>query len=156
MLVVLWAQMSERSYTASSHGHQETPVCFCGLSCPLWTTWSTKNLGQRYIGCPKFRDGSGTHCKFFRWVDDPDNDHTHAMLFELMTKNKLLEDQLRHKKAVESRLYFLLIVLCGLCLGLSSMLMYIIFRISQGIERRKLPFYDSCFSLTCGVFYIND
>jgi hypothetical protein len=116
------------------------PVCFCGLPCLLRTTWSTKNLGRRYIGCPKFRDGSGTHCKFFRWVDDLDIDHIHAMLFELMTKNKLMEDQLHHKKAVESRLYFLLIALCGLCLGLASMLMYIIFGIPQGIERRRLPF----------------
>jgi hypothetical protein len=72
--------------------------------------------------------------------NNPDNDHTCAMLSELMTKNKLLEDQLRHEKAVESRLYFLLIALYGLCLGLASMLIYIIFGISQGIGRCRLPF----------------
>jgi hypothetical protein len=140
MLMVLWLQMPEHSSTASSHGHQEMPTCFCGLSYPLRTIWNTKNLGRHYIGCPKFRDGSGTHCTFFRWVDDPNNDHTYMMLSELMTNNKLLEDQLRHKEAVESRLYFVLIALCGLCLGLTSMLMYIIFGIPQMIERRRLPF----------------
>jgi hypothetical protein len=77
---------------------------------------------------------------FFRWVDDPDNDHTCAILFELMIKNKLLEDQLRHKKVVKSKLYFLLIALCGLCLGLTLMIIYIIFGIPQGIERCRLPF----------------
>ena len=93
---------------------------------------------------------------FFCQVDDPDNDHTRAMLSELMTKNKLLEDQLRHKEAVESQLYFLFIALCGLYQGLPSMLMYIIFGIPQGIERRMLPFQGSCFSLTWGVFSLND
>ena len=140
MHFVLWLQMSERSSIASSHGHQEMRVCFCGLPCPLRTTWSAKNPGLRYFGCLKFRDGSGTRCTFFRWVDDPGNDHTCTMLSKLMTKNKLLEDQLCYKEAVESQLYFLFIALCGLCLGLTLMLMYIIFGTLQGIERRRLPF----------------
>jgi hypothetical protein len=49
------------------------------------------------------------------------------MLTELKTKNKLLEDQLCHKEAIESRLHFLLIALYSLCLALFSMLMYFIF-----------------------------
>jgi hypothetical protein len=60
-------------------------------------------------------------------------------LSELKTKNKLLEDQLRHKETIESRLHFLLIALCGLCLALASILMYFIFGIPQGIDQRKLP-----------------
>ncbi|KAE8022324.1 hypothetical protein FH972_008132 [Carpinus fangiana] len=131
--------MSDRSSIASGHGHQEMRVCFCGLPCPLRTSSSKDNRGRRYFGCPKFKDGTGTHCKFLDWIDDPINDHTCAMLSELKTKNKLLEDQLCHKEAVESRLHFLLIALCGLCLALSSMLMYVIFGVPQGIDRRRLP-----------------
>ncbi|KAE8099822.1 hypothetical protein FH972_017775 [Carpinus fangiana] len=132
--------MSDRSSTASGHGHQETRVCFCGLPCPLRTSSSKDNPGRRYVGCPKFKDGTETHCKFFDWIDDPVNDRICAMLSELKTKNKLLEDQLRHKDVVESRLYFLLIAICGLCLALCSMLMYVIFGVPQGIDRRRLFF----------------
>ena len=42
-----------------------------------------------------------TQTKTYR-VDDPDNDHTRMTLSKLKTKNKLLENQLRHKEAVES------------------------------------------------------
>jgi hypothetical protein len=132
--------MSDRSSTASGHGHQETRVCLCGLPCPLCTSSSKDNPGQRYVGCPNFKDGIRTHCKFFDWINNPVNDRIRAMLSELKTKNKLLEDQLRHKDVVESRLYFLLFALCGLCLALSSMLMYVILGVSQGIDRRRLPF----------------
>jgi hypothetical protein len=134
MHVLLWLQISERSSTAFGIGHQEMHVCFYGLPSPLWTSWSKDNPGRCYFGCPKFKDGSGTHCKFFYWVDDPDNDHTCMTLSELKIKNKLLEDQLRHKEAVESRLHFLLIALCGLYLALASILMYFIFGIPQGID----------------------
>jgi hypothetical protein len=131
--------MSECSSTASGIGHQEMRICFCGSPSPLQTSWNKDNPGRCYFGCPKFKDGSGTHWKFFYWVDNLDNDHTRMTLSELKTKNKLLEDQLRHKEVVESQLYFLLITLCGLCLALTSMLMYFIFGIPQGIDRRKLP-----------------
>ena len=139
MRVLLWLQISESSSTASGIGHQETRVCFCRLSSPLRSLWSKDNPGQRYFGCPIFKDRSGTHCKFFYWIDDPNNDHTCMTLSKLKTKNKLLEDQLRHKKAVESWLRFLLIALCDLCLAISSMLMYFIFRIPQGVDRCKMP-----------------
>jgi hypothetical protein len=139
MRVLLCLQMFERLSTASGIGHQETHVCFCGLPSPLQTSWSKDNPSRRYFGWLKFKDGSGTCCKFFYWVDDSNNDHTRMMLSELKTKNKLLENQLYYKEAIESRLYFSLIVLCGLCLALASMLMYFIFGIPQGIDRRRLP-----------------
>jgi hypothetical protein len=60
-------------------------------------------------------------------------------LSALKTKNKLLDDQLCHKEAVESRLHFLVIALCNLCLALASILMYFIFGIPQGIDRLRLP-----------------
>ena len=139
MPVVLWLQMSDRSSTASDHGYQEILVCFYGLPCPLRISSSKDNSGRRYVGCPKFKDCTGTHCKFFYWIDDPINDRIRVMLSELKTKNKLLEDQLPHKEAVENRLYFLLIALCRLCLALSSMLMYVIFEVPQGIDQCRLP-----------------
>ncbi|KAE8009087.1 hypothetical protein FH972_005541 [Carpinus fangiana] len=84
------------------------------------------------------------HIASFYWIDDLINDRTCAMLSELKKKNKLLEDQLRHKEAVESRLYFVLIALCGLCLTLSSMLKLVCNitntqKNKQSTERRKEP-----------------
>jgi hypothetical protein len=60
------------------------------------------------------------------------------MLSKLKTKNKLLDNQLLHKEAVESQLPFLLLLLYGLCLALASTLMYVIFGILQGIDRHRL------------------
>lgn len=44
--------------------------CDCEDVVGKWTSWSAKNPGRRFIGCPNFRNAD-KDCKYFDWVDPP-------------------------------------------------------------------------------------
>ncbi|KAL4559784.1 hypothetical protein LXL04_031930 [Taraxacum kok-saghyz] len=45
-------------------------TCYCEDPVGKWTSWSIKNPGRRFIGCPNFRD-KDKDCKYFDWIDPP-------------------------------------------------------------------------------------
>ena len=40
-------------------------LCKCGKEAMLTTSWTTKNLGRRFYGCDKGKNG----CNYFSWHD---------------------------------------------------------------------------------------
>ncbi|GKE70962.1 DNA-(apurinic or apyrimidinic site) lyase 2 [Tanacetum coccineum] len=45
-------------------------LCGCGQVARCRTSWTQRNLGRRFLGCPNYLD-SLLNCNFFRWVDRP-------------------------------------------------------------------------------------
>ncbi|KAL4553957.1 hypothetical protein LXL04_039923 [Taraxacum kok-saghyz] len=42
--------------------------CGCGQAAGMWTAWTIRNPGRRFLGCKNYRD-EGNNCGYFRWFD---------------------------------------------------------------------------------------
>ncbi|XP_071735920.1 mitochondrial import receptor subunit TOM20-like isoform X1 [Rutidosis leptorrhynchoides] len=52
---------------ASLSMNSETVRCWCGRIAVITTSWTKKNLGRRFFGCPI----EGSRCRFVGWYDPP-------------------------------------------------------------------------------------
>ncbi|KAK8516319.1 hypothetical protein V6N13_047026 [Hibiscus sabdariffa] len=67
----------------------EEIFCYCGVKCPMWTTWkNTENIGRRFFSCPNYRTKK---CGFFRWIDEPMSERARFVIYELKKKNEELK-----------------------------------------------------------------
>ncbi|KAL4563843.1 hypothetical protein LXL04_027891 [Taraxacum kok-saghyz] len=58
------------SAMASSSNHmRKKEVCNCKEEAPLFTSWTAKNTGRKFHGCPNFKDKT-KDCKYFTWVEE--------------------------------------------------------------------------------------
>ncbi|CAH9100685.1 unnamed protein product [Cuscuta europaea] len=58
------------------------------VKAPLWTSWTDKNPGRRFHGCPNYeKDG----CGFFEWHDEPLTDRARHVINELKRENRRLQ-----------------------------------------------------------------
>lgn len=44
--------------------------CHCGDDFGMWTSWTPRNPGRRFVGCRNFKDKT-KDCKYFAWIDPP-------------------------------------------------------------------------------------
>ncbi|KAL4580575.1 hypothetical protein LXL04_016774 [Taraxacum kok-saghyz] len=51
---------------SSSSSNQRN--CGCGQPAGMWTAWTIRNPGRRFLGCKNYRD-ENNHCGYFRWFD---------------------------------------------------------------------------------------
>ncbi|CAI9298268.1 unnamed protein product [Lactuca saligna] len=54
----------------SSSSSTNIRTCYCGDTVGMWTSWTRKNPGQRFFGCPNYMDEE-KDCGYFRWIDPP-------------------------------------------------------------------------------------
>ncbi|KAK8628205.1 hypothetical protein V6N13_063915 [Hibiscus sabdariffa] len=73
------------------------PVCGCGFSAQLRTSWSNDNLGRRFFGCKNY--GSLVHhgCRYFSWFDPPMTPRARVVTVGLLKTIKTNDVQRRKK-----------------------------------------------------------
>ncbi|CAI9301574.1 unnamed protein product [Lactuca saligna] len=54
----------------SSSSSTNIRTCYCGDRVGMWTSWTRKNPGRRFFGCPNYMDEE-KDCGYFRWIDPP-------------------------------------------------------------------------------------
>nr|KAJ0206247.1 hypothetical protein LSAT_V11C500249780 [Lactuca sativa] len=61
-------------------------LCFCGKMAIIRTSWTDKNPGRRFCGCPT----EGSKCRFIGWYDGPMCERSNAIIPGLLrTINKV-------------------------------------------------------------------
>lgn len=73
--LVLYKQMAER--------------CNCNKWVVIRTTWTEKNSGQRFAGCPDYG------CNYFRWVDAPLCERARIIIPGLIRRINMLEGEIK-------------------------------------------------------------
>ncbi|KAF8034509.1 hypothetical protein BT93_C0738 [Corymbia citriodora subsp. variegata] len=56
--------------------------CYCGLPSPRRTSWTRMNLGRRFYGCARYREG--LKCKYFKWIDAKFSDRATKVILDLL------------------------------------------------------------------------
>ncbi|CAN1184297.1 hypothetical protein LINPERHAP2_LOCUS36890, partial [Linum perenne] len=47
------------------------PVCLCGETTIITTSWTEENPGRRFLSCKRRRSRMNGHCNYFAWADPP-------------------------------------------------------------------------------------
>lgn len=58
------------SGSGSSSRMSNHPMCDCGITAKIFKSKTRRNLNRRFFGCELYKEGGGSHCKFFRWLDE--------------------------------------------------------------------------------------
>ncbi|KAK8692057.1 hypothetical protein V6N13_075539 [Hibiscus sabdariffa] len=74
------------------------PLCGCGFSAQLRTSWSNDNPGRRFFGCKNH--GSLVHhaCRYFSWFGPPMTPRARVVMVGLLKKIKTNEVQRRKER----------------------------------------------------------
>ncbi|KAF8042455.1 hypothetical protein BT93_A0933 [Corymbia citriodora subsp. variegata] len=72
---------SNSSHRSNGEGERER-FCYCGLPSPRRTSWTRMNLGRRFYGCARYREGS--KCKYFKWIDAKFSDRATEVILDLL------------------------------------------------------------------------
>ncbi|KAL4302026.1 hypothetical protein GQ457_10G015990 [Hibiscus cannabinus] len=74
------------------------PMCRCGFSAQLRTSWFNDNPGRRFFGCKNY--GSVVHhaCRFFSWFDPPMTPRARIVLLGLLKRIRANEVQRRKER----------------------------------------------------------
>ncbi|KAB1223183.1 hypothetical protein CJ030_MR2G011920 [Morella rubra] len=93
----------------------EAHFCNCDIQASLKTSWTEKNLGRRFWGCPRFgKKSMPLACVYFAWYDPPLYKRTLEFFPPLMRRIKMLEAELQKQREKERRLEIGLVVSCVL------------------------------------------
>ncbi|PWA76668.1 GRF zinc finger protein [Artemisia annua] len=77
-------------------------LCECGDESGKWISWTQKNPGRRFLGCPNYK--ASKHCEFFHWWDpDLPTEHYKGKLAEVEKKMKkeAVDFELKKKRLEE-------------------------------------------------------
>ncbi|KAK9021277.1 hypothetical protein V6N11_011275 [Hibiscus sabdariffa] len=74
------------------------PVCACGFSPQLRTSWSNDKPGRRFFGCKNY--GSLVHhgCRYFSWFDPPMTPRARVVMVGLLKRIKVNDIQRRKER----------------------------------------------------------
>ncbi|CAH9113373.1 unnamed protein product [Cuscuta epithymum] len=81
------------SFSVEFHYPCQPRYCKCRMrngmpvKASLWTSWTDKNQGRRFYGCPNYESDS---CGFFEWHDEPLTGRAKVVINELKLENKQL------------------------------------------------------------------
>ncbi|XP_052625947.1 uncharacterized protein At4g04775-like [Lactuca sativa] len=76
----------------------EVELCKCNEEAPMFTSWTAKNPGRRFYGCPNYKDES-MNCKYFMWIDDELTTQRYKdLLFNMHHDMKGMEDEIKELK----------------------------------------------------------
>ncbi|GJY38934.1 zinc finger, GRF-type containing protein [Tanacetum coccineum] len=85
--------------------------CTCGLEAMIRTSWTNRNPGRRFYGCPTL---SPTYVNFLRWYDPPMCQRSVQIIPRLLRSRNELEEIVAMVKEKRRKLLFLLDVLSSL------------------------------------------
>jgi len=80
----------------SSISGQELRRCFCGDVAKVCTSWTSKNPGRRFIGCPNYKSGRG--CNYFSWIEPRVPDWYASKMLEIRDERKRNEEEIEKLK----------------------------------------------------------
>ncbi|KAI3701432.1 hypothetical protein L6452_26498 [Arctium lappa] len=69
-------------------------VCHCGLFATIRTSWTTKNPGRRFYGCPR----KVSRCDFFSWYDQQLCNRSVEVIPGLLRSKNIVEASLKAKE----------------------------------------------------------
>ncbi|XP_042752055.1 uncharacterized protein At4g04775-like [Lactuca sativa] len=73
-------------------------LCKCNEEASIFTSWTAKNPGRRFYGCPNYKDES-MNCKYFTWIDDELTIQRYKdLLFNMNHDMKGMEDEIKKLK----------------------------------------------------------
>ncbi|XP_027184261.1 uncharacterized protein LOC113782579 [Coffea eugenioides] len=69
------------------------PICGCGLSTIVKTSWTPRNPGRRYAECPLAQG-----CKYWKWIDEEMCPRSVEIMPGLLWRINQMEKQLKNAK----------------------------------------------------------
>ncbi|KAG2331803.1 hypothetical protein Bca52824_002983 [Brassica carinata] len=61
---------SGSSSNSRNRGYGGRKLCACRLPTKVFTAWTDKNSGRRFLGCELYKEGEHLHCSYFEWLDE--------------------------------------------------------------------------------------
>uniref|UniRef100_A0A803LJ25 GRF-type domain-containing protein n=1 Tax=Chenopodium quinoa TaxID=63459 RepID=A0A803LJ25_CHEQI len=73
--------------------------CYCGIPPKIETSWTSTNLGRRFVACKFYDAMSGRRgCKFFDWIDEEIVEWHRVITNQLVLEKKLMRAEIGNLK----------------------------------------------------------